>query len=483
VSLRNRILLVVLFVIAVVSVLNVRLVSNDYRERYQVLMVDRASLAAQELTSRINRLLGLGLYLHEFSGFDKQLDKMVHDNPELRQVAIVDRNDRILYQSQVPGWPPAVSDLVALVNVTEAPAGVMTRTYRLGPENQEAVGYIVVVLNAEMIEEQIEAFSLDMLRNILLAAVLGLGLLYLLLRHFLGRPTQELLSSIRDARLETSYHPAQDLIERRDEIGLVARTFDSLIGRLTESNSQLALQRNRAQAADRAKTQFLANISHELLTPLNGIGGMAYLLSRSKLDDAQLGKVQTIMRSSDHLRNIVTDILDYSSIDSGAMQLEQRAFRLDRLLANNLKGQLELAREKGITLDIIVDERIPHDLLGDPERLAQLLQNLVNNAIKFNPKGSRATLTVGLVKADEGGVTIDFSVEDDGIGMPAELVERLFAPFEQADNSNTREHGGTGLGLVISQHIVSLMGGTIAVTSQPGQGSRFFFSVIFSRPQ
>jgi signal transduction histidine kinase len=481
VSLRTRIMLVALLAISVVALLNIRLVSNSYRDRYQVLVTERASVSAHDLASQINRLLSLGLYLHEFSDFDKQLDKMVDDNPGIRQAAIIDRNQRLLYQSQLPAWPPLVTDYAQLINAPQHSLDILFASYPLGPDKQDPLGYIIVVLNAQMIDDEITSFMYSMLLYMALAVALGMGLLYLLLNHYLGKPTNDLLRSIREARLDAGYHPMQKLLARHDEIGLVARTFDELIEGLSNSSHQLAEQRNRALAADRAKSQFLANISHELLTPLNGITGMAHLLGRSPLDEAQRSRLDRILSSGEHLRRIVSDILDFSSIDSGAMQLETAPLNLRQLVTDCLKGQTELAQEKGISLAINVDDRLPDGLLGDARRLAQVLQNLVNNAIKFNPAGTRAQLNLQLARIDDTHVVVDFSIEDNGIGMPGELIDRLFQPFDQADNSNTRAHGGTGLGLVISRHIVALMGGDIVVSSQPQQGSRFYFTLEFAR--
>jgi len=481
VSLRTRIMLVALVAISVVALLNIRLVSNSYHGRYQVLVTERASISARELAAQISRLLKLGLYLHEFSDFDKQLDQMVKDNPGIRQAAIIDRNQRVLYQSKLPAWPPLISDYAQLIDAPQHSRDILFASYPLGPDKQEPLGYIIVVLNAQMIDDEITSFMYSMLLYMALAVALGMGLLYLLLNHYLGKPTNDLLRSIREARLDAGYHPTQKLLARRDEIGLVARTFDELIERLSDFSHRLAEQRNRALAADRAKSQFLANISHELLTPLNGISGMAHLLGRTELNETQRSRLDRIVKSGEHLRLIVTDILDFSSIDSGAMQLETAPLNLRQLVEDCLKGQNELAHKKGINLVLSIDDRLPDDLLGDARRMAQVLQNLVNNAIKFNPAGTRAQLSLQLARLEDASAVVDFSIEDDGIGMPGELIDRLFQPFDQADNSNTREHGGAGLGLVISRHIVALMGGDMVVSSQPQQGSRFLFTLVFAR--
>ena len=480
-SLRIRIMLVALMAIVVVSVANVRLVSEGYRDRYQQLVTERAGVAAHDLALQVNRLLELGLYLHEFSGFDRQLDKMLDDNPGIRQAVIIDRNERVLYRSRAPAWPPFVEDFAGLVRGGDDAAGTPFSRYPLGPDRQDPLGYIVVLLNAQQIDDEIDAFNRSMLLYIVFAALLGLGLLYLLLRYYLGRPTDDLLKAIREARLDQDYHPSPCLIERRDEIGLVARTFDDLIVRLSETSHALAEQRNRALAADRAKSQFLANVSHELLTPLNGINGMAHLLGKSELDDRQRERLGKIQQSADRLHAIVTNILDFSSVDSGAMRLEIVDLDLHRLVGDSLKSQIELARAKQVELSIGIDEQVPQDLRGDPARLAQVLQNLVNNGIKFNPPGSRVSLNVTIERLEQDAALLRFAVVDDGVGMSEEMIKRLFQPFDQADNSDTRTHGGAGLGLGISQHIVALMGGLLQVDSEPQRGSRFWFSLRFAR--
>jgi len=245
-------------------------------------------------------------------------------------------------------------------------------------------------------------------------------------------------------------------------------------------NAALTSARDEAQAGSAAKSLFLASMSHEIRTPMNAIIGLTHLVLDTPLDERQrdyLGKVQT---SSKALLTLLNDILDYSKIEAGKVAIETEEFSPEETLEN--VGNLFSAKieEAGLDLLFEIDERIPARLLGDPLRLTQVLNNLVGNAIKFTPRGE-IVVAAKVAAEDESHVTLDISVRDTGIGMAEEQIARLFQAFSQADASITRRYGGTGLGLAICKRLVELMGGHIAVASQPGEGSSFRFSCSFGR--
>lgn len=258
----------------------------------------------------------------------------------------------------------------------------------------------------------------------------------------------------------------------------VARDISDL--KRTESDLLDAIK--QAEDASRAKGEFLAAMSHEIRTPINGIIGASELCQETQLDAEQRGYTDTVIQCGNTLLSLVNDVLDFSKIEAGQLNLEVLSFNPGVLMEDVAGEFAQVARKKGIELIVTFDERLPQYLMGDPMRLKQIVYNLLGNAMKFTETGE-IILRAETLERTEGGARLRFSVSDTGIGIPPSRRDAIFQSFTQADMSTTRRYGGTGLGLTICKELVDLMGGSIRVDSELGEGATFILDIPFERAQ
>ena len=440
----------------------------------------RAQAIAEGLAVQLQRILALGLRIDEIQGFEAQCREALEAHQGLAYVLVAAPGGTLLAGVALEGdatrlaaetqaavarhgpRPPALADgshavVVPVRDLTQAP-----------------VGQVVVGFPASLLDEA-EATLLRTHAAVGGATlVVALGLLWVAMSQLVTRPVARLVQAMNGIDTASAGAlAAQPRAHQDPDLVAIDDAVRRLLARIAEHETELTRARDEALQASRLKSEFLAVMSHELRTPLNAVLGMAQLLELTKLDEQQQRYVGHVRQGGLMLLAVVNDVLDIASIEAGRLQLQPQAVALAPLLQGVVALHEALARAKGLTLTLALAPGLPASVQADPQRLRQMLGNLVANAVKFTEHGEVVLRAEPMAPDGTGAAGVRLVVRDTGPGIPAAFQPYLFESFRQGDASAQRVHGGTGLGLAIVRRLARAMGGEVQAHSVAGEGATF----------